>query len=105
MHVFVYIYIYIINIHSTHTHTHIYILCKEKLLFWMRLITINHLTAIKTIHYISCFTSLGRSEMNASSFSGPLQLCNKQTEPSIYTYRHAAPERLCQSHSAMKRTK
>ncbi len=37
------IYIYIINIDSA-LHTHI--LCKQKLLFWMRLITINHLTAL-----------------------------------------------------------
>ncbi len=41
------IYIYIINIHSTHTH----ILCEEKLLFWMRLITINRLTALITLIY------------------------------------------------------
>ncbi len=34
------IYIYIINMHSTHT------LCKQKLLFWMWLITINRLTAL-----------------------------------------------------------
>ncbi len=39
---YVCLYIYIINIHSTHS----YILCKQKLLFWMRLITINHLTAL-----------------------------------------------------------
>ncbi len=41
MHVFVriYIYIYLINIHSIH------MLCKQKLVFWMRLIAINHLTA------------------------------------------------------------
>ncbi len=35
----VYLYIHITNMQSTH------ILCKQKLLFWMRLITINHLTA------------------------------------------------------------
>ncbi len=34
------IYIYIINKHSTH------ILCKQKLLFWIQLIAINHLTAL-----------------------------------------------------------
>ncbi len=41
----VYSYIYIINIHSTHTH----VLYKQKLLFWMRYITINHLTALISI--------------------------------------------------------
>uniref|UniRef100_A0A8C1QG89 Uncharacterized protein n=1 Tax=Cyprinus carpio TaxID=7962 RepID=A0A8C1QG89_CYPCA len=37
-----------------------------------------------------CFTCVGSqrsiNSSSASSFSGPLQLCNKQTEPSIYTY-------------------
>ncbi len=37
------------NIHSTHTHTHI--LCKQKLLFWMRLIAINYLTELIWTHY------------------------------------------------------
>ncbi len=37
------IYIYIINIHSTHIYT---VLRKQKLLFWMRLIAINRLTAL-----------------------------------------------------------
>ncbi len=32
--------------------TYIYILCKLKLLFWMLLIAINHLTALKIIFYI-----------------------------------------------------
>ncbi len=36
----VYIYIYIISIHSIH------ILCKQKPLFWMRLIVINRLTTL-----------------------------------------------------------
>ncbi len=42
LYIYIYIYIYI-NIHSTH------ILCKQKLVFWMRLIAINHLTAVIVI--------------------------------------------------------
>ncbi len=38
------IYIYIINIHCIHT------LCKEKLLFWMRLIIISRLTELVLMH-------------------------------------------------------
>ncbi len=53
--IYIYIYIYI----HTHTHAcvciyiyiiytaHIHILCKQILLFWMRLIVINRLTALK----------------------------------------------------------
>jgi len=29
---------------------HPYLLCKHKLLFWMRLITVNRLTALVTVH-------------------------------------------------------
>ncbi len=47
--VFIYIYIYIINVHST-VHTHI--LCKQKLLFWMRLIEINRSTALIYVHIL-----------------------------------------------------
>ncbi len=36
------LYLYIHNKYTQHTH----ILCKQKCLFWMRLITINHLTAL-----------------------------------------------------------
>ncbi len=43
LYVCVFIYIYIIHIHSTHTH----ILCKQKLLFWMGLIAIHRLTALR----------------------------------------------------------
>ncbi len=45
---YVCLYIYIINIHSTHIH----ILCKQKLLFWMRLIVINRLTAQILIFFL-----------------------------------------------------
>ncbi len=46
----IYIYIHIINVHST-VHTHI--LCKQKLLFWMRLIEINRLTALIYVHNVN----------------------------------------------------
>jgi len=42
IHACVCIYIYKIIVHTTHT----YILCKHKLLFWMRLIAINRFTAL-----------------------------------------------------------
>ncbi len=45
MYVCVFIYIDIINIHSTHT------LCEQKLLFWIRLIAINRLTALVFINH------------------------------------------------------
>ncbi len=46
MHVCVFIYtLYIYTVH-------IHILCKQKLLFWMWLITINHLTALVTFVFI-----------------------------------------------------
>ncbi len=43
-----------VYIHRTHTHTQnfTYILCKESVLFWMRLNAINHLTALIIIMYI-----------------------------------------------------
>ncbi len=44
--VFIYIYIYIYNKQYTH------LLCKEKLLFWMRLIVINRLKALIKYIYI-----------------------------------------------------
>ncbi len=37
-----YVYLYIHNKYTQYTH----ILCKQKLLFWMQLITINRLTAL-----------------------------------------------------------
>ncbi len=42
MYLYIYIYICICNKYTQYTH----ILCKQKLSFWMRLITINHLTAL-----------------------------------------------------------
>ncbi len=45
--VYIYIYtVYIINIHSPH-------ICKQELLFWMRLIAINRLTALINIQKIN----------------------------------------------------
>ncbi len=41
-------YLYIHNKYTQYTH----ILCKQKLLFWMRLFAINHLTALIYIQYI-----------------------------------------------------
>ncbi len=41
------IYIYILNKHSTHTY-----IMQQKLLFWMRLISINRLTALNIYMYI-----------------------------------------------------
>ncbi len=37
--------------HNKYTQYNIHILCKQKLLFWMRLISINHLTALLYTHY------------------------------------------------------
>ncbi len=41
------VYLYIDN-----KYIHIHILCKQKLLFWMRLIVINRLTALIRIHLL-----------------------------------------------------
>ncbi len=50
------VYLYIHNIHSTHR------LCKQKLLFWMRLIAINRLTALKHLTVAFDFHSMGRKK-------------------------------------------
>ncbi len=39
------VYLYIYNTYTQYTHTHI--LCKQKLLFWMGLIAIHRLTALR----------------------------------------------------------
>ncbi len=49
------VYLYIHNKYTQYTHIYIYILCKQKLLFWMRLIAINRLTALIIINFYFYF--------------------------------------------------
>ncbi len=47
-----YVYLYIHNTYTQYKHS---ILCQQNLLFWMRLIAMNHLTALFLITFLKCF--------------------------------------------------
>ncbi len=65
VYLYIYIYIYIMNIHSTHT------LRRQFVLFWMRLIAINRLTALQKIYIWYASVSLNESRIKFWSH-GPL---------------------------------